>query len=128
MATVAPFPSPEEDGSRSEAEAAVLAGLRRIAERQRIGWIANGPFMPGVARRAYEVDIIVCVRGRCFGIEVDGPHHAKRGRYVADRSRDMLLEDAGLLFVRRIAVEDTRDPAVVDLFLDGCLSRIAWAA
>ncbi len=45
---------------------------------------------------------------------------------MADRSRDLLFEDCGLLFVRRIDVEDTNAPDSVDAFLSACLDRLRW--
>lgn len=123
MTTVTPFPSPKD--GRSEAERAVLAGLTRLTSSVTgLSWAANAYLHVHGHHR--ELDVLVTYRGRVFGIEVDGPHHARQGRYVADRSRDLLFEDCGLLFVRRIAVEDTNAPDSVDAFLSACLDRLRW--
>lgn len=123
MTTVTLFPEPDE--GRSAAERAVLAGLARLASTASgLSWVANPHLNVCGCRR--ELDVLVTYRGRVFGIEVDGPHHARTGRYVADRSKDLLFEDGGLLFVRRIAVEDTNAPRDVDAFLLNCLSRLTW--
>ena len=123
MTTVTALPTP--DDGRSAAERAVLAGLARLAATTTgLSWAANTYLHVHGQRR--ELDVQVNYRGRVFGIEVDGPHHARQGRYVADRSRDLLFEDCGLLFVRRIAVEDTNMPDSVDTFLTACLDRLRW--
>ena len=123
MTTVTPLPMP--DDGRSQAERAVLAGLTRLAATAPgLSWAANAYMHVHGQRR--ELDVLVTYRGKVFGIEVDGPHHARQGRYVADRSRDLLFEDCGLLFVRRIAVEDTNAPDGVDAFLAACLDRLRW--
>lgn len=116
--------SPPDDG-RSDAERAVLAGLTRLAaDAPGLSWAANAYLNVHGHRR--ELDVLVTYRGRVFGIEVDGHHHALPGRYVADRSRDLLFEDCGLLFVRRIAADDTNAPDRVDAFLRVCLDRLRW--
>lgn len=121
MTTVTPLP----ERGRSDAERALFAALTKLAAQDDgLAWAGN--VQVDVLGCAREVDALVMYRGRVFGIEVDGPHHARRGRYVADRSRDLLFEDAGLLFVRRIAVEDTNDPQEVERFVLRCLTRLDW--
>jgi very-short-patch-repair endonuclease len=56
-------------------------------------------------------------------IEVDGPGH--RGKWANDRSRDQLLEDAGIAYVLRIAVEDTENPMALNALIDRLLGRLA---
>jgi hypothetical protein len=115
------------DRARSREELAVELGLLRLIE-------SGVPLLYGmnvavrVQSRWREVDFIVIYRGRAFGVEVDGPHHARRGRYAADHSKHVLLEDRGLCFVRRIAVEETTNIEEVDIFLKGCLDRLGWWA
>jgi hypothetical protein len=116
-------PAGWEHGARSGAESAVIAACRRLRERRADGslfaWFSNVEYDHGTAR-PWVLDLLCLYRGYAFVIEIDGPDH--RRRWVADKSRDQLLEDAGFLLVRRIAVEDTNDPLTVDLFLDKCLS------
>ncbi len=124
MSAVTPFPEPPDEG-RSQAERDVLASLAALSERvSGLCWIGNAYVNVRGHRR--ELDVLVLYRGRAFGIEVDGPHHSRHGRYAADRSKDALLEDGGLLFVRRIAVEDTRSADDVLLFLTACFDRLRW--
>ncbi|MDP9435318.1 MAG: hypothetical protein M3P93_09060 [Actinomycetota bacterium] len=123
MSNLALFPEPDE--GRSDAERALLAGLARLASvLPGLAYVANAYVNLRGHRR--ELDALVVYRGRAFGIEVDGRHHAKPGRYAADRSRDLLLENGGLLFVRRIVVEDTNRPEDVDAFLHSCVERLRW--
>ncbi len=121
MSTVTPLPQPGE----SEPERAVLAALASLAERMPgLGYVPNVIFHASGHRR--ELDVLVTYRGRAFVVETDGPHHARAGRYVADRSKDALIENAGVLFVRRIAVEDTRNPQEVEVLLRQCITRLSW--
>lgn len=108
-------------GSVEEAkvyDALVVVQQRRPAETT-LGVIPGCAFK--VAGRVFWPDFVVVHRGRAAGIEVDGPHH--HGRAAADHSRDSQLVDAGLLFVERIVVEDTTDPAELDKFVETFLSR-----
>lgn len=57
-----------------------------------------------VGQRLFVPDLLVFLDGKVAVIEVDGPHH--KNRAAADRSKDRLLEDAGISFVERITVED----------------------
>ena len=78
-----------------------------------------------VPGHTWEVDLLVMYRGRVGVIEVDGGAH--HGRWAADRTRDRLLEDAGVAYVDRIPVEEARDPAEVRAFLDRFLFRLSRA-
>jgi very-short-patch-repair endonuclease len=100
----------------------VYAGLKRA-------WADPGPFsvvpntliaLPG---HTWEVDFLIGYRGRVGVIEVDGPTH--RRKWASDRSRDRLLEDAGIAYIDRIAVEDTDDEAQVDQFVGRFVRRLA---
>ncbi len=118
-------PPSDRTRGQSDAERAVLAGLDRLAAATPgLSFVANAFVHVGGARR--ELDVLIMYRGRTFGIEVDGPHHARQGRYVADASRTLLFEDCGLLFVRRIAEQDTNTPGMVDTFLRACVDRLRW--
>jgi hypothetical protein len=105
-------------------EARVYDALRRVQARrppeQTLG------IMPGAGFRAlnrtFWPDFVVTHRGRAAAIEVDGPHHSTRA--AADQSRDRQLEDAGLLFVERVVVEDTTDLRELDLFVERFLARL----
>lgn len=68
-------------------------------------------------------DFIVTYRGRCGVIEVDGPGH--RGKWSSDRSRDQLLEDAGVAYVLRVTVEETGDDTALEALIDRLLGRLA---
>jgi len=67
-------------------------------------------------------DFLVTYRGRVGAIEVDGPGH--RGKWASDRSRDQLLEDGGVTYVLRVTVEETTDPAMLDVLVDRLLGRL----
>lgn len=51
----------------------------------------------------WEPDFIITYRGRAGVVEVDGRSH--QHRWAADESRDSMLENAGMMIVRRIQVE-----------------------
>ena len=82
--------------------------------------------LPGCAMRAAQrtfwPDFLVAYRGRAGVIEVDGPHH--HGRAAADQSRDRQLEDAGVVLVERIVVEDVTNDDALDLSIERFLSRL----
>lgn len=99
---------------RSQAEVVVYSALK---ERQAKLPILIAPnTLVRTQRNTFEVDFVVGHRGRLGVIEVDGPHH--RTRWVNDRSRDRLLEDAGVMRVEHIAAEDTTSKEAVDAVLD----------
>lgn len=108
----------------NEAEAAVYDALVRA--QQRLAPEATVGILPGagvrVPGRTFWPDIVVTYRGRAAAIEIDGPHH--RNRAAADQSRDRQLMDAGMVLVERIVVEDTADPADLDLFVERLLARL----
>lgn len=74
------------------------------------------------AQRTFWPDFLVTHRGRAGVIEVDGPHH--HGRAAADQSRDRQLEDAGIVLVERIVVEDVTNETGLDLSIERFLSRL----
>jgi hypothetical protein len=107
---------------RSRAEMNVFDALKRA-------WTNHGPFsvvpntlmaLPG---HTWEVDFLVGHRGRVGVIEVDGPHH--KHKWASDRSRDRLLEDAGIAYIDRIDAEDTGDPSQVDQFVGRFLQKLS---
>lgn len=75
-----------------------------------------------VPGRTWEVDFMVTYRGKCGVIEVDGAVH--RGKWADDRSRDRLLEDAGIAYVDRIDVRDVAERAELDVFIRRFLARL----
>jgi hypothetical protein len=74
-------------------------------------------------RQRWEPDFIVTYRGRAGVIEIDDPTHARR--YVADKSRDQVLEECGIHLIRRIAVEDAAQEPVREEFIELFLQRLA---
>lgn len=74
-------------------------------------------------RQRQEPDFLVTYRGRAGVIEVDDPTH--HGRYVADKSRDQILEQCGVQLIRRIAVEDAAKESDRDEFINVFLQRLA---
>jgi hypothetical protein len=67
-------------------------------------------------------DLLVVHDGRAGVIEIDGATH--HGRAAADRSRDRLLEDAGIRYVDRLDAESASDPKERDLFVERFLARL----
>lgn len=78
-----------------------------------------------VVGRTWEPDFLVTYKGRTGVIEVDGGTHRKK--YADDKSRDRLLEDAGILRVERLDVEDANNPMQVRTFVDRFLGRLSQA-
>lgn len=110
---------------RSQAEVSVyralVAAQAAMPKFRSMTVTPNAPVrVPG---RTIEVDFLVLYRGRCGVIEVDGHHHG--GRRAHDRSRDRLLENAGLAYVDRIGVEETDDTVELALFVERFLDRLA---
>jgi hypothetical protein len=83
---------------------------------------------PGARRhgQTIEPDFAVAYRGRIGVIEVDGCSH--RGRRAADRSRDRLLEDAGIAYVDRVTAEDVKDADSAWNFVVRFLKRLKETA
>ncbi|MEU4517077.1 hypothetical protein AB0G05_46990, partial [Nonomuraea wenchangensis] len=81
--------------------------------------------LPGmrIPGHTFEPDFLVTLKGRAGVIEIDGPQHRKR--YAADKSKDYLLENAGIAFVSRIMPEDIDDPGELETFLDRFLRKLA---
>jgi hypothetical protein len=75
-----------------------------------------------VPGHTWEVDFLVTHKGRCGVIEVDGASHV--GKWIADRSRDRLLLDAGIAYVDRIDAVDVNDPAELKTFVRRFLHRL----
>ena len=112
---------------RSQAEVVMFDALvRKQADLRKGDTILIVP-LPSVwnGRQRWEPDFIVTYRGRAGVIEIDDPTHHKR--YVADKSRDQVLEECGIHVVRRIAVEDAMDDRqrteFIETFLDRLTSR-----
>ena len=90
-----------------DAERVVDAALHRLRQSRRglqVTWVPN----PRLRLRTGIVkpDILVLgPAGRWGALEIDGPSH--RGKWAADRSKDMRIEDAGAAYVGRIDVAAT---------------------
>lgn len=109
---------------RSPSEVAVykalLAAADDLPEYRGLGVFPNATGRVGA--HTWEVDFLVTHGGRCGAIEVDGEHH--RGRWLADRSRDRLLEDVGVHYVDRIDAQDALIDSEVTVFVRRFLDRL----
>ena len=76
-----------------------------------------------VPGRTLKPDLVVIHRGRAGVVEVDGATH--HGRAAADRSRDRLLEDAGIFYVDHLDAESASDSAEATLFVERFVERLA---
>ena len=76
-----------------------------------------------VPGHTFKPDRLVVHRGRCGVLEVDGATHTARA--AADRSRDRLLEDAGIAYVDHLDAESASDPAEAEQFVDRFVERLA---
>ncbi|MFI5727100.1 hypothetical protein [Streptomyces cyaneofuscatus] len=72
-----------------------------------------------------EPDFLITYKGRAGVIEVDGPHHEGPRRASNDHSRDNLMLNAGVEWVRRLDVRDVHTKAEVEKFVDNFLARLA---
>jgi hypothetical protein len=107
---------------RDPSEMTLYKVLKRVQERaEPLGISVNLAFR--VHGRTLEVDFLITYRGRVGIIEVDGLTHA--GRRSWDRSKDHLLEDAGIFYVDRIDVADAENEAEASRFVERFLSRLA---
>jgi hypothetical protein len=68
-------------------------------------------------------DLLVVHSGRAGVIEIDGASHY--GRCAADRSRDRLLEDAGIAYIDHLDAESATQSSEVSLFVRRFLERLA---
>jgi hypothetical protein len=110
---------------RSGAEVKVYEALKRANEKlpqERSLLIA-----PNVGIRVHgrilEVDFLITYRGRAGVIEVDSIYH--RGRRDFDKSKEKLLEDAGIAYVDRVSAEDCDDSSALDQVVSRFLDRLA---
>lgn len=99
---------------------ALRAKQKALPPEMTIGIMPGGAIVTSAAK--FWPDFVVTYRGRAGGIEVDGPHH--HGRAAADRSRENLLTDAGLVWGDRITVEDVARPAELSAFVERFLTRL----
>jgi hypothetical protein len=87
---------------RNDAEVRVYEALKAKQEAlprdDTFTIVPNGSVrVPG---RTWEPDFLLAYKGRCCALEVDGGSHTRK--YVSDKSRDQLMEEAGIGFVRRV--------------------------
>lgn len=83
--------------------------------------IASNPALR-VPGRTFKPDLLVLYGGRNAVIEIDGGSHYRR--YCADRSRDRMLEDAGVAFVDRLSAEEACDRHEAERFVNRFLVRL----
>lgn len=131
QATVAQLPPnhPRADGMafRTQDELAVYHSLRNLQE----AFPADDTFaiVPNCAARVpqhtWEPDFFIIYRGRCAVIEVDGNSHHKK--YLSDKSRDEILTDSGIAFVKRIDSRDVADDNELNAFVRRFLERLKKA-
>ncbi|QEU93263.1 hypothetical protein [Streptomyces kanamyceticus] len=75
-----------------------------------------------VRGHTYEPDLLVTYRGRAGVIEIDGPHHKERAS--SDKSRDRLMQNAGVHYVDRLDVRDSTKKEEVEKFVATFLKRL----
>ena len=75
-----------------------------------------------VPGRTLHPDLLVLHKNRAGVIEVDGATHF--GRAAADRSRDRLLEDAGVDYVDHLDAESASDPRECAVFVERFVERL----
>jgi len=129
-AAIVPLPArhPREDrlSFRDPGELAVYRALKRAQERRAKDGGQSFSVFPNAAvrlpGRTIEVDFLI-VYGRTGVIEVDGASH--RRKWANDRSRDSLLEDAGIARIDRLDVADAQRSEELDSFVERHLSRLA---
>jgi hypothetical protein len=99
----------------------VLAAIQAQLPRWQTLSIDSNPRLrvPGLT---FKPDLSVMYRGRAGVIAIDGGSHD--GRYCADRSRDRLLEDAGIAFVDRLSAEDANVASESETFVNRFLGRL----
>lgn len=118
------FPVVDSMRFRDGAETAVYSALK--AKQEALPATDSLTIIPNASVRipghTWEPDFVVLYRGRAGVIEVDGGSHRKK--YAADKSRDKLLEDAGITRVERIDVGDAENPHECQSFVDSFLRRL----
>jgi len=122
--------NPSEDGLvfASLEELQVYRRLKEIQEASRAEQTFSIIPLPGVYQRSgltVTPDFLVVGFGKAVVIEVDGPHHKKRGRYGADVSRDRSWNRCSVR-VLRVLVEDVADEAGLRERLREDLRRELW--
>lgn len=68
---------------------------------------------------------MITLEGRVGVVEADGPSHRGMDKRSAERSKDRLLEDAGVALIEHIDAKDTDDAAALDSFVERFLGRLA---
>lgn len=128
QAALAPLPkgAPRVDGMafRDAAELIVYRALKKEQEaRPQDDTFTIVPNCAArVPHRTWEPDFLILFHGRCAVIEVDGGSH--RGKYLNDKSRDEILQDAGVTLVRRIDTNDVQ-PSELPHLINRVLDRLA---
>jgi hypothetical protein len=99
-----------------------LAHLQAELPRGQSVLISGNPFVR-VPGHTLKTDLLVVHRGRAGVIEIDGASHY--GRLCADRSRDRLLEDAGIAYVDRLSAEEASNRRETEVFVRRFLARLS---
>jgi hypothetical protein len=100
----------------------VAKGLRKHYPRDDTFTLIPLPAV-SIPDHTWEPDLLILYRGRCAALEVDGESH--RRKHSSDRSRDQLLEEAGVAFVRRIDARDATSDQELRDFLKRVLDKLA---
>ncbi len=122
------YPRTDNFTFRSNEEIRVYTALKE-AQRKATGTAYNFGIFPlpsGLLpfESTREPDFLITINKRVGVIEVDGPHHAKSGRYGADVSRDHHYREAGIALVDRLVVDDTRDQSEIETFVASFLRHL----
>jgi hypothetical protein len=112
-----PFDRPEEIALYR-----VLAGVQAELPCAQSVLISVNPLVRVPGHR-WKPDLLVAHHGRAGIIEVDGASHY--GRSCADRSRDRLLEDAGIAYVDRLSAEEASNHLEAEVFVRRFLARLS---
>jgi hypothetical protein len=116
------FPKVDRMRFRDAAEVRLYEGLKRSQEAADPQFTIVPNAAVRVPGRTWEVDFLILLGGRAGVIEVDGATHSRK--WSSDRSRDRVLEDAGVAYIDRIDAEDTKDPLLVDQFIQRFLRKL----
>ncbi len=76
-----------------------------------------------VPGHTWEPDFLVTYKGHSCVVEVDGGSHNRK--YASDKSRDELLQDAGIAFVKRIDRSDAMNDPDLYEFIERTLRKLA---
>lgn len=100
-----------------------LAMYRTLVSLQERMPVRHSLLIVRVPGHTLKPDLLVVHNSRAGVMEVDGSSHY--GRAAADRSRDRLLEDAGVYYVDHLDAESASDSTECALFVERFVERLA---